>query len=284
MRALLAVLVLASAAANAQTERDIFAQRALARALDDRCELFSDNERLALDGAYLQARGDLLRNGIAPGVMDITYEQISRNAANQPCSSDATLAVANEIKFAFLAWQRERFQEFVGAPSAWSATRPFAYDSWVIHQQTPDSALSLRFGVYNREHNRALAVSVPDAANIAALAITMRDPAIAPDLHDPSLGGLLSVENMPTWTVYLPPESRARRFVPAVRRSQDGLDYFEFGADALSAFSALDPREAVLVEAFDRQGRRLSFQYVGVGDFAAALAFVRSSPDMSSAG
>lgn len=281
MRTAIAALVLLSAGADAQTDRDIFAQRALARALDDRCSLFSDNQRLALEGAYLQARGDLLRAGYRAGRIDRTYDQITRNAANQPCTSGATLAIAADIRSAFAGWQRERFQNYAGAPNPWQASRPYAYDSWVIVQTLPDEDHPLMAGLYNTEQTHAFTIAANLDSQIAAITLQVRNPRAAPDMHDPSLGGLLEVEDMPAWTTYLPPADASHSFIPESRRADENIAYFRFSEEALAAFAALDPREAALIEAYDAQGRLITAQYVGVGDFAAALAFVRSSPDMS---
>lgn len=281
MRTAFLALVLLSAGAEAQTDRDIFAQRALARTLDDRCDLFSDNERLALEGSYLQARGDLLRAGFAARRIDRTYDQIARNAANQPCSSDATLAITADIRSAFIGWQRERFQNYAGAPRPWQASRPHGYDSWVISQTLPDEDHPLKVGLYNTEQTHAFTIAANMDSQIAAMTLQVRDPGVAPDLHDPSLGGLLEVEDMPSWTPFLPPEDASHSFIPESRRPDEEIAYFRFSEGALAAFAALDPREAALIRAYDAQGRLITAQYVGIGDFAAALAFVRSSPDMS---
>ncbi|PIW28869.1 MAG: hypothetical protein COW29_07985 [Rhodobacterales bacterium CG15_BIG_FIL_POST_REV_8_21_14_020_59_13] len=281
MRTAIAALVLLSAGAQAQTDRDIYSQRALARALDDRCSLFLENERLALEGAYLQARGDLLRAGYHASRIDQSYDQISRNAANQPCSSDATLAIAAAIRSAFAGWQRARFQNYAGAPSPWQASRPYGYDSWVIAQTLPGEDHPLQVGLYNTDSTYAFTIAANLNPQIAVMALHVRNPAIAPALNDPSLGGLLDVEGMPSWTSFLPPAEGRRSFMPELRWSDESLAYFRFSEEALAAFSALDPREAALIEAFDAQGHLITAQYVGIGDFAAALAFVRSSPVLS---
>lgn len=281
MRAALAALVVFSGGAHAQTSLDIYAQRALARALDERCELFSENERLALDGAFLQARGDLLRAGYEAGRIDRTYDQISRNAANQPCNSDATLAVAANIQSAYVGWQRERFQDYVGAPAMWRANRPYGYDSWVITQTLLDADHSLMAGLYNSDRTYALTIAAAVSSEITSLTLHVRDPQTSPELHDPSLGGLLEVDGVPSWTPYLPPATGSRRFIPSTRWSDENLSYFGFSETALAAFAALDPREAARIEAFNAEGDLVATHYVGVGDFAAALAFVRSSPDWS---
>lgn len=281
MRTVIAALVLLSAGAEAQTDRDIYAQRALARALDDRCGLFSENERLALDGSYLQARGDLLRAGYNGSRIDQTYDQISRNAANQPCSSDATLAIAAGIRSAFIGWQRERFQNYAGAPYPWQASRPYGYDSWVIAQTLPAAEHPLRVGLYNTDQTHAFTIAANLDSQIATVTLHVRNTDVAPALHDPSLGGLLEVEGMPSWTPFLPPLEGRSSFIPESRWPDEGLAYFHFSDEALAAFAALDPREAALIEAFDAQGNLITAQYVGIGDFAAALAFVRSSPVLS---
>ncbi|WP_394694175.1 hypothetical protein [Hyphobacterium sp.] len=281
MRAALAALVVISAGADAQTNRDIYAQRALARALDERCQLFSENERLALDGAFLQARGDLLRAGFDARRIDQTYDQISRNAANQPCNSEATLAVAANIHSAYVGWQRERFQDYVGAPTLWRANRPYGYDSWVVTQTLLDADHSLMVGLYNSDQTYALTIAAAVTSEIASLTLHVRDTDMSPELHDPSLGGLLEIEGLPSWTPYFPPAAGSRRFIPSARWSDEDLAYFSFSESALEAFANLDPREAARIEAFNSEGNLVATHYVGIGDFAAALAFVRSSPDWS---
>ncbi|WP_420431553.1 hypothetical protein [Hyphobacterium sp.] len=280
MRLLLAGLAFLSAGAEAQTSRDSFAQRALARALDDRCALFTESERLALDGAYLQVRGDLLRDGFSPRDIDSSYDRVIRTVGNRPCDDTDVQLLADDIRSAFAAWQRERFQDFMGAPSLWQASRPYAYDSWLISTAVSDAPL-LRAGVYQLNGESALTVSAPADASIASLALVMRDPAQTPDLHDPTLGGLLTIEGLPAWTHFIPPADNARRHLPVSRQRQEEADMFRFADATLQALTALDPREAIRIEAFDAEGETVFVEFLGVGDFAAALAFVRSSRDLS---
>ncbi|MEE2527043.1 hypothetical protein V0U79_11750 [Hyphobacterium sp. HN65] len=280
MRFLIVGLAFLSAGAHAQTHQDSFAQRALARALDDRCALFSDTERLALDGAYLQTRGDLLREGYSAAEIDQSYQQVTRNVSNRPCDDDNVMAIAADIRSAFTAWQRERFQDFVSAPSLWQANRPYAYDSWVISAGL-DGDIPLRAGAYNREGEIALTIAAADNSGLASIALVMRDSEAMPGLHDPTLGGLLQFDGLPEWTRFVPPSEGGMRVLPVSRFSAEGIEYFRFSEAALDTLRSLDPREAVRIEAFDRQGRMVISRYLGVGDFAAALAFVRSSPDLS---
>jgi hypothetical protein len=280
MRLVLAGLALISAGADAQTAQDSFAQRALARALDDRCALFSESERLALDGAYLQVRGDLLRDGYSPRQIDLSYEQVTRNTGNRPCGDDAVLALAADIRSAFAAWQRERFQDFVGAPSLWQASRPYAYDSWIISTSVSQEP-GVRAGLYQLDGEAALSIATPASLDIASLALVMRDPDRMPDLYDPTLGGLLTIDDLPDWTRFVPPADNAARHLPSSRHQIDEAELFRFSEATLDALTALDPREAVRIDAFNRQGDTIYSAYLGVGDLAAALAFVRSSPDLS---
>lgn len=280
MRIMMLGLALFSASAHAQNHQDSFAQRALARALDDRCALFSDTERLALDGAYLQTRGDLLREGFSPSQIDLSYDQVTRNVSNRPCDDDIVQAIVADIRSAFAAWQRERFQDFISAPYPWQASRPFAYDSWVISTGLAGD-IPLRAGVFNRDGEMALTIAAGQDSGLASIVLVMRNRDEMPDLHDPTLGGILTIEGVPDWTAFVPPLEGGRRFLPASRHAQDGIEYFRFSEAALSGLRALDPREAVRIDAFDRQGQLVISRYVGVGDFAAAEAFVRSSPDMS---
>ncbi|WP_421792283.1 hypothetical protein [Hyphobacterium sp.] len=281
MQAVLAAFVLAGANVQTPTPLDTFAQRALARALDDRCALFNEQERLALDGAYLQTRGSLLRQGYSAQTIDESYQQITRNAASQSCNAEATSNLAGIIRFAFAGWLRERTQTYVSAPGAWQATRPFAYDSWVISQGFAGPRLPMVFGIYNRNGEQSLAAAVHLDADVAAVRVRMRDPERVPSLYDPTLGGLLTINGAPEWTSYLPPQHGSHQFLASARiAAEDGI-FFNFPSAALESLVELDPREAIEVLAFDASGNRIATRFIGVGDFAAALAFVRSSPDLS---
>lgn len=280
MRLLLASLALMSAGADAQTARNSFAQRALARALDDRCALFSGSERMALDGAYLQVRGDLLREGYTPHEIDHSYDRVTRNAGNRPCDDEGVSALAADIRSAFAAWQLERAQTFTGAPSPWQASRPYAYDSWLI-TSIVSSTPPVQAGLYQLDGDAALTVATPANADIASLALIMRDPAEMPGLHDLTLGGLLSPEGLPGWTNFVPPPDAVARHLPASRHRSGEAELFRFTDQTLEALTALDPREAIRIEAFSALGEPVFEAYLGVGDFAAALAFIRSSRDLS---
>ncbi|NEX93852.1 hypothetical protein G3573_13830, partial [Caulobacter sp. 17J65-9] len=78
---------LAPLAAQALGSADLFYERTLMRAADDRCGLFAPQISTALDAAASQARGAALRSGTTAAALSSVESRAKAKAAATPCAS-----------------------------------------------------------------------------------------------------------------------------------------------------------------------------------------------------
>lgn len=289
MRSYLGALALGlvglTSASHAQTADVIFGERAYALALDARCGLFSEAERDALDAARLQARGVLLRSGVSAGRVARYAGQLAEDAETQACDAAETQALRARVADAFGAYLTMRRMEFPGEHFNWSADRlTYGADAgWVLVQD----AGPVRTGLSVINGGVAYSVSAPPEAVFASAVLVFRDPARETGLYDVTADGLLPPPAGADWVRWAPPED-ARRLVWANSRldgdTVSGLyadetprTLFRFPDQAIHALAALDPRETARVDYLDRNGNRVHSVFIEVGDFSAALAFLRAA-------
>lgn len=281
--AAIAALFATTAPALAQDALTAFDGRSLARALDDRCGLYNAPERAALEAAWLQARGTLIRGGADPHDLTARAAGFARRAQPMPCDSTDAQSIALDVAAAFSNWQRVREMDFPGSDRVWFAARPYPdYPAWTLSQYPVPGDPARVFGYFHEDGERALALGLPAAAGLSTARIVMRDIAREADLTDPSLGGLLRVSGRPDWVRHAPP-AHAEQTIWASGRVLNGNQMrFVFPERAILALSQLDPREAVRIEALDSHGRVVETVFVEVGDFAAGAAFLAAGDGMGS--
>jgi hypothetical protein len=275
-----ATLVLATVAGASSAGPDArvaLAERSALIAAHNKCRLFNDDMVRALSAARAQARGALLRAGIA----DEEVARISGSGAarGQAVScTDPTLATAvSRARAGFQGLANVREMRFPGTDRAWQAQRRPDADGWRVVQEVgaADTARA-RFGL--RDH--AGSVEFALVANIAserAAPVTgrlfVRNTAMA---RRPTLGagGLASrVSSRNVAQVFL---ARSRRIEPAGKDPATGAAraarvVLVFPDAARGALAGLDPRETVEV-LMDPAGPGAPPQrlLIEVGDFAAA--------------
>lgn len=282
--AALAALLCLSAPAMAQDAATAFAGRSLARALDDRCGLYSETQRGALDAAWLQARGAMIRSGQAPEDLDILAAGYARRAQPMACESADAQAIAADVAAAFENLTRLREMDFPGSDRVWHASRPYpGYPAWTLAQYPEPGDASRVFGFFHAEGERRLSLGLPDAAGLSTARIVMRDTEAEPALIDPSLGGLLTVPGRPAWVRFAPPAHAETAIFASGRETAETGLRFVFPDRAVDALAGLDPRETVRVEVMDARGRVTETHFVEVGDFAAGAAFLSAASELSGA-
>jgi hypothetical protein len=289
MRSYLGALALGltglTSASHAQSADLIFGERAYALAMDDRCALFSEAQRDALDAARLQARGVLLRGGVAAYRLNDYSAQLNRDAAGQACSAATTLAMRDRVIDAFSGYVRMRAMNFPGEAFGWAADRQaFTADAaWVLVQDTG----VVRAGLAAVNGHLSFSVSSPSEEEFTSAVLVTRDPARSAELYDPTSSGMFQAPAEAEWARWTPPE-HARRLVWARRQIatpdtellfEDGENrpLYHFPDSAIEALAGLDPRESARIDYMDQQGNRVRSVYIEVGDFNAALAFLRAA-------
>jgi len=266
--------------AHAQSVAEVFGERSLAIAIDDRCHVFSDNERDALTASWLQARGTLLRAGHSSEDIRSTFDVISRRASTRACSSPEAQGVIAGVRSAYTAFSRMYALDYPGGARVWMAQRRRGeLPVWTLSQTLADEPQPPRFGLYSDPAGEVLSLSLAPTEPPSGVAIVLRDPERASEPVDPTLGGLLTVSGRPAWARLAPPRHAEARFWASGRRTVEDRLHFAFPESATQAIARLDPREAARIELYDARGRITGQLYVEIGDFAAALAFLAAGID-----
>jgi len=268
-------------AAQASNADQVFGERALALAIDDRCHLFTERERMALDAARLQARGILLRQGISTAALNDYSRELSAQADQTACDLPEVADLRHRVGDAFLAWQNIRDMEFPGGEFDWQATRSImpGEPHWAIQQTAGDMTI----GLSRDQDTYRFSAALPAIAGAASAVLVLRDTGKAPDLYDATMGGHFPAPAGAEWASWTPPRF-ARRVVWAAGMGsqadrtglagQDNALVFHFSDRASDQLTGLDPREAAIIEVLGRNGDVLAQFYFEVGDFAAARAFI----------
>ena len=279
----IAALLFAATPAFAQDAGSAFAGRSLAMALDDRCGLYSDSQRAALDAGWLQARGALIRSGHHLDELTTQFAEYSRRAQTMPCDSENAAAIAADVAFAFEILGRVREMDFPGTERVWRAERPYPdYPAWSLAQYPVPGDSSRVFGFFHANGTRTLSLGMPPATAFSTARITMRDVALSPELIDASLGGLLTIPGQPRWVRYAP-SHRAQTSIWASRRTvRDDAVHFAFPDRLVEALFRLDPRESVRIEVLDARGAVSETLFIEIGDFAAGTAFLSAGAGAAS--
>ncbi len=263
--------------ANTPVERT-FLERTAISAADERCDLFTEGERLALASGRYQVRNELLRANYDPAKVHRLGEQVSANARSLGCEHPSVTSVAATIRDSYRQYVKTKFMEFPGLHGFWEASRS-EHDAWAIREVDKESGaiIGLR-RVKSREHPDGefqLAVSLPAKGRTpTTVQLYMRDPT---RLSDPWLGSLIGS----TGKLSVPPRSVAKPEWAARQKierdvTKDRLFVYYFSKAAIERIEQLDPREAVAVEITPsphETNKKPTRVYFEVGDFTAAHRF-----------
>ena len=265
------VLVTAAAPAGAESAASgLLYERALMSAAGVRCGLFSPGVAAALEASRGQARGAALRAGDGAAAVQATEARATAKAAEVDCRDPGLQTAAARVRDAYADYAKLSVMRFPGARSAWRAERPdprLPGERWALVEALPGTGGWMLFGVV--DGRPVLLDARRGAAMASGVRLSLRDPG---RLQQPFLSGP-------------PPSDVSRVFLastrgPAARAllpagANSGLLY-RFPVEALSALSALDPREVARLELiYPAAGRdRVLAVPLEIGDLAAARAFL----------
>ena len=277
---------------------DLFYERAVMSAADQRCGLFAPDVAAALAAATAQARGAALRAGTSSAALRQTGRAAEAKAAGADCRSRDIAIAAARVRSAFSGFARLSRLTYPGDVAGWAAERNLGRTArWQLSQETSFGADRMIFGLVGRDGPGALlaVARFADDGEPYAARLVLRDQDRSPRPYLARYGGG-STAGLPL-AQRLPPPI-ARKVYVATARAPAGADLlpkgatsgwaFRFPDDATVALADLDPREAVAVE-FLFRGDVVRRAYVEVGDFAAGRAFlqvdaVRPPPSARAAG
>ena len=278
-----AVIGLAPVAAWA-TPADLYFERSVMAAANQRCGLFSADLTSALESAQAQARGAALRAGSGAQSLAGLRQKASARAAQAACGSKDMAEAAARVRSAFDSYARLQRMTFPGEAADWRADRTLADRTliWRLTQSARFGGDSLGFGLAGQGGASALlaVASFADGAEPYSARLVLRDVARA---SEPCLGqsggGLAARLPLPGARKAYLAEARDQAPVGLLPKGARSGLVFRFPRAAADALAGLDPREAVTVEFLfsGRSGESVRTAYIEVGDFAAGRAFLASA-------
>jgi len=261
----------AVAAQGAVINSRLYAERTVMREADVRCKLFDPVISQALQLGQVQARNAILRAGGDEGALSQLTREAEARGGSIGCNDKALAQEARRIRSAFSAYIQISRLSFPGSRSGWKADKTVISTRteggrWALSGAPLRSDGRVQFGVAAFDGSLRLFAQPPSAAGARPITarLWLRDTETA---DRPYLGGGLN----------LPPRSISRAYFASHRRmGPDGNAGFEFSESTARALSALDPREAVLVEFVypEPSGERIVQAVYEVGDFAPAIGFL----------
>jgi hypothetical protein len=277
MGCLVAAAAALPVAASAQPA-DLFFERMVMSAVDDRCNLFTPGVSAALAAGAAQARAAALRAGSDPRTLKGVEQDARARAQGVDCRSGAVTTAASRVKSAFAAYQRVQRITYRGDLTEWRADRGLGRSArWRLSQSADFGSNRMIFGLAGREGASALVAvaGFADKRTPYSARLVMRDTGR-------TMGPYLTGGRQPL-ARKIPPASATRAWLAEARGGAEEellpKGYasgwaFRFPAQAATALAELDPREAVAVEFLFSDGRT-RVAYVEVGDFAAGRAFLQ---------
>lgn len=269
---------------------DLYYERTVMTAADQRCRLFDPGIGLALAAGQAQARGAALRAGVAREQLNQIETRARNKAGAQACTSPDLRTAAGRVKEGFAGWARLLKMTYPGDVAGWTAERPVSKTNmvWNLSQSARFGADQLTFGLATGKdgtRNLIAVVRFADGARPYAARIVMRDldRAAQPYLDKRrAVGGTLPLSARVAPRVATDAYMAEARFAPdafLVPASMKGAIAYQFPAAATRALADLDPREAVEVEFLFSAagGDTVRKAYLEVGDFAAGRAFLASA-------
>lgn len=277
----------APAIAVAGSALDLFYERSVMVAADDRCHLFDSGVAAALDAARVQARGAALRAGTTEEALLGVADRARAKAGAADCRSPDVATAAGRVTTAFKGYSRIARLTYPGDTAAWEANRNVSVDGpvWRLSQPSKFGWDSMVFGLAGKTGQGVLlaSASFADGASPYAIRLVMRDVSrtsgpyldrrlASPDGRIPLAGRL-----PPSATRAFSAEARSPASARLAPGGAKSAILVRFPTQAVEALAALDTREAVAVEFVfsgrDRDAVRRA--YVEVGDFAAGRAFLK---------
>ena len=278
-----AALVVAPGLAQAQPV-DLFYERTVMTAADQRCDLFAPEVAAALASAAAQARGAALRAGTSATSLRQIQAAAQAKAASVSCASPDIAMAAGRVKSAFAGFARIERQVYPGDILSWRADRGSGRTNrWKLAQDVAFGPDRMAFGLAGRENPGTLiaVARFADGAEPYAARLVLRDEDRSGQPYLNRWGGGATT-SLPL-NRRLPPTGGLKSF-PAAARSPAGQDLlpkdatagwaFRFPDAAAQALAGLDPRESIAVD-FLFPGDVTRRAYVEVGDFAAGRAFLQ---------
>lgn len=266
---------------------DLFYERSVMVAADNRCHLFDSGVGAALDAARVQARGAAMRAGSTDEVLADVANRARAKAGAADCRSADVATAANRVIAAFKGYSRIARLTYPGDTVAWDANRNVSVDGpiWRLSQPSKFGWDSMVFGLGGKTGQGVLlaSASFADGASPYAVRLVMRDVSRTSgpylDRRQAGPNGRIPLAGRlpPSATRAFSAEARSTASPRLAPNGAKSAILVRFPSEAVEALARLDTREAVVIEFVfagrDRDAVRRA--YVEVGDFAAGRAFLK---------
>ncbi|HWE47005.1 MAG TPA: hypothetical protein VG407_13350 [Caulobacteraceae bacterium] len=265
-------------AASAASAIDLYYDRELMTAADNRCRLFAPQIGAALEASANQARGAALRAGVDGATVNGVTTRANQKAVSVDCASPDLKLAAQRVRTAFEGWSRTAHMDFPGETAPWRADR-MSYRSitWRLVQTAYDGSDPVLFGLAGENNATGLiaVAAFPNGERPYAARLVYRD---GNKTHSAWVGAPKSRPLPPRWaSSVVMAEDVEDASAVLTPRGRDHAIAFRFPAATLDALSALDPRERFAVE-FLFAGDHVRTAAFEVGDLAAGRAFLKLGP------
>jgi hypothetical protein len=176
---LVAALCAAPGVAMAGSALDLFYERSVMTAADNRCDLFDAGVATALDAARVQARGAALRAGASEDVLLGVEQRARARAEAADCRSQDVATAASRVRTAFEGYSRISRLTYPGDTATWQADRTISVEGplWRLSQPAKFGWDRMVFGLGGKQGQGVLlaSASFADGASPYAVRLVMRD-------------------------------------------------------------------------------------------------------------
>ncbi|MDZ4375792.1 MAG: hypothetical protein U1C74_30795, partial [Phenylobacterium sp.] len=238
------VAAVAGAGAARAQPADLFFERMVMSAVDDRCGLFTPGVSAALAAGAAQARGAALRAGSDTRTLGAIARDARNHAARFDCKSRPVTTAAARVEDAFSAYQRVTRMTYRGDVSAWQADRGLGRTArWRLAQSADFGSNRMIFGLAGREGASALVAvaNFADKRQPYGARLVMRD-------GTRTVGPYLDARPNQLLARKLPPRSVTRAYMAEARAGAEtellpkgaaSTTVLLLGAGSLAAFAGL---------------------------------------------
>ena len=284
-----------AALSQAQSADVAFVDRAAALALDETCDLFTDQERQSLEAGLRQASATLMRSGVTQAQLDEELVRARRAAIRADCNHPDVQDAAEHIRMAYTGYMQMRRWTYQGTHQGWTADRNrLLFNGWTLYQD--DRGKDARSGWAQTPDAEGVLLTGRSETPITGAVLVLRDTTRARQPHDATAGGLLRPPNGEPLAAFGPP-SQAEQRIWATSRMQPPLGEFpvsdngepaseavlastysfQFPDDTLDTLAQLDPKEGIKIELTNRNGQRVKTLWFEVGELGAAIDFIEAA-------
>jgi hypothetical protein len=263
------------AAAGGQVSPTNYRDRLAMVFLGRRCALLQADELLAVTAFAAQSRGEMLRAGMTPAVLDGHRDIVLAGTRKRSCDDPEIVAEADRVRRTYSGWKMIMRSDLPGHARAWAMNRS-GLDGWRVWQVLAGEDLApdhVRAGlIRHTDGGIRFALEVPDAS-VSAIWVHLRDRSVLP-----VRGGAVGLTAPPrAATIQLNGSEK----LPAITRPRAATDprsgtLMVFGEAETRQIVRADPRDAFEVEIVRRDGSH-SRHVVEAGDIVVGYAFAALS-------